>query len=557
MIDSARGQGRSRARSSPSTRSSTRTTSARSIRKRRPADADPVVKPEERRPHDLRPHRRARSASRSVASRSSTGWTSTPPAAPCSPCSVRTGPASPRSSRSSPATTRPTRGEIVVDDVAYAVADADRQARDLGVAIIFQEFQDASTLTVAENISLGRIPNSVGVVDWRAVNRARAQDPRRARGRHRPGPAGRIAARRRAPDHRDRPGAVALRPAADPRRADGRALPPRGRDPVRVRPAAARPGRRDHLHHPPPRRGHGQVADQVQVLRDGNVALLGQVTETDRRAMIEAMIGRRMTEVGRARRRRCDPRATAPPSAGPAPHRARASQDVSRGGPPGEIVRHLRQARLRRRGGRRDGLRPAARDRRHAGGRRQGLDAQRTGRRRRGAASASCPPTARPAARSWSARRRERRGRHLAPTGDARAVHHATATEAEGLPALARQAVDPLAQRPAPGDGHAVGRQPAEGAAGRWLERSSQRPRPHRADPRRRRRRPRRTSIARSASSRPTGSRSSIATSDYEEAVQVADRVYVMSKGAIVAELDGRCDHDQRGCWPPQEGERR
>ena len=39
-----------------------------------------------------------------------------------------------------------------------------RQARDLGVAIIFQEFQDASTLTVAENISLGRIPNRYGFV---------------------------------------------------------------------------------------------------------------------------------------------------------------------------------------------------------------------------------------------------------------------------------------------------------------------------------------------------------------------------------------------------------
>ena len=43
-------------------------------------------------------------------------------------------------------------------------------ARDLGVAIIFQEFQDAPTLTVAENISLGRMPNRSGVVDWRAVN---------------------------------------------------------------------------------------------------------------------------------------------------------------------------------------------------------------------------------------------------------------------------------------------------------------------------------------------------------------------------------------------------
>ena len=35
-----------------------------------------------------------------------------------------------------------------------------------------------------------------------------------------------------------------------------------------------------------------------------------------------------------------------------------------------------------------------------------------------------------------------------------------------------------------------------------------------------------------------------ISTSDYEEAVQVADRVYVMSRGAIVGDLIGRRDHD-------------
>ncbi len=61
-----------------------------------------------------------------------------------------------------------------------------RQARELGVAIIFQEFQDASTLTVAENISLGRIPNRLGIVDWRAMRERARHDPRPARGRHRP-----------------------------------------------------------------------------------------------------------------------------------------------------------------------------------------------------------------------------------------------------------------------------------------------------------------------------------------------------------------------------------
>jgi ribose transport system ATP-binding protein len=42
-----------------------------------------------------------------------------------------------------------------------------------------------------------------------------------------------------------------------------------------------------------------EVADRVQVLRDGTTSLLEDVAKTDRRAMIEAMIGRRMAEVGR------------------------------------------------------------------------------------------------------------------------------------------------------------------------------------------------------------------------------------------------------------------
>src|SRR3712207_5985254 len=67
----------------------------------------------------------------------------------------------------------PDAGEIVVDDVAHtALTPIDAQR--LGVAIIFQEFQDAPTLTVAENISMGRLPHRAGLVDWRTV-RSRAQ----------------------------------------------------------------------------------------------------------------------------------------------------------------------------------------------------------------------------------------------------------------------------------------------------------------------------------------------------------------------------------------------
>jgi ribose transport system ATP-binding protein len=42
-----------------------------------------------------------------------------------------------------------------------------------------------------------------------------------------------------------------------------------------------------------------QIADKVQVLRDGSTSLLARVADTNRRAMIEAVIGRRMADVGR------------------------------------------------------------------------------------------------------------------------------------------------------------------------------------------------------------------------------------------------------------------
>jgi ribose transport system ATP-binding protein len=42
-----------------------------------------------------------------------------------------------------------------------------------------------------------------------------------------------------------------------------------------------------------------RIADRVQVLRDGDVALISDVAETDRASMIEAMIGRRIAEIER------------------------------------------------------------------------------------------------------------------------------------------------------------------------------------------------------------------------------------------------------------------
>ena len=188
-------------------------------------------------------------------------------------------------------------GEIVVDGTAYGVLTP-RQARDLGVAIIFQEFQDASTLTVAENISLGRIPNTRGIVNWRAMNQRAKQildqlevdiDPDRTVGSLR------VGERQIVEIARSLSGSARLLILDEPTAALShheaqvlfefiRRLRAQGVAIIYIT------HRLDEV---------TEVADRVQVLRDGNTSLLKTVQETDRREMIEGMIGRRMAEVGR------------------------------------------------------------------------------------------------------------------------------------------------------------------------------------------------------------------------------------------------------------------
>ncbi|MDH3753362.1 MAG: sugar ABC transporter ATP-binding protein [Acidimicrobiia bacterium] len=64
----------------------------------------------------------------------------------------------------------PSAGSIVVDGVAHS-ALTPVESRAAGISMIAQEFNDAPTLSVAENISLGRIPHRYGVVNWREVDR--------------------------------------------------------------------------------------------------------------------------------------------------------------------------------------------------------------------------------------------------------------------------------------------------------------------------------------------------------------------------------------------------
>jgi ribose transport system ATP-binding protein len=64
-------------------------------------------------------------------------------------------------------------GTIGIDGIDHATLTP-LSARRLGIRMIYQEFQDAGPLTVAENIAMGRWPGRFGVVSWRALRREAA-----------------------------------------------------------------------------------------------------------------------------------------------------------------------------------------------------------------------------------------------------------------------------------------------------------------------------------------------------------------------------------------------
>jgi ribose transport system ATP-binding protein len=188
-------------------------------------------------------------------------------------------------------------GEIIVDETSHPSLTP-IAARDLGVAIIFQEFQDAPTLTVAENISLGRLPSRAGIIDWNEVNRRATKilkeldvdiDPRRRVSTLRVGERqiieiARALSRKARLLILDEPTAALSHHEAETLFKFVRRLRDQGVAIIYIT------HRLDEV---------TTLADRVQVLRDGNVALLARVADTDRNAMIEAMVGRHITEISR------------------------------------------------------------------------------------------------------------------------------------------------------------------------------------------------------------------------------------------------------------------
>ena len=121
--------------------------------------------------------------------------------------------------------------------------------------MIFQELAAAPELSVAENVVLGQLPAWHGLVNWRAVRATAGGMLAGSWSQARSRCAGLDASGCRAPDDRDCARAPRRGALPYPRRADSSPVAPRGRTPLHLHPTAARARRRDHLHHPPPRRG--------------------------------------------------------------------------------------------------------------------------------------------------------------------------------------------------------------------------------------------------------------------------------------------------------------
>jgi ribose transport system ATP-binding protein len=230
---------------------------------------------------------------------------------------------------------QPDAGTIVVGGEPFAALDP-IAARRLGIKMIFQELADAPTLTVAENISLGRWPNRRGVLRWGDLRR-------RAR---------RVLDQLGVELDLDAP--VGALPVGERQIVEiARALSDEARCLILDEPTAALSAQESERLFGFVGRLRAQgvaliyithrldevrtIADRVAVLRDGELVLEGAAPELARRDLVSAMVGRAIADVRRPADVR-DPAAAAPVMAFDGATLSGSFEDVSLAVRPGEVL---------------------------------------------------------------------------------------------------------------------------------------------------------------------------------------------------------------------------
>jgi ribose transport system ATP-binding protein len=188
-------------------------------------------------------------------------------------------------------------GSIEIDGVAHETLNP-LSARRLGIRMIYQEFQDAGTLSVAENIAMGRWPGRFGIVNWKRVRAEAASvldqmgidiDPSVPVGTLRVGERQIVEIARALADSArllvlDEPTAALSHQEVERLFEWVRRLRDNGVAIIYIT------HRLDEVY---------ELSDRVVVLRNGDVALEQPTASVPRRALVEAMVGRDIGEVQR------------------------------------------------------------------------------------------------------------------------------------------------------------------------------------------------------------------------------------------------------------------
>jgi ribose transport system ATP-binding protein len=188
-------------------------------------------------------------------------------------------------------------GTIEIDGISHTTLNP-LSARRLGIRMIYQEFQDAGPLSVAENIAMGRWPGRFGFVDWRTITREATSvldqmgvdiDPAAPVGTLRVGERQIVEIARALSDSArllilDEPTAALSHQEVERLFEWVRRLRDSGVAIIYIT------HRLDEVY---------ELSDRVVVLRNGEVALEQPTALVGRRALVEAMVGRDIGEVQR------------------------------------------------------------------------------------------------------------------------------------------------------------------------------------------------------------------------------------------------------------------